>query len=337
VTSSDSDAVAYTAKHIFIDTGAVPVVPDTPGLKDIAYLNSTTILELKEKPEHLLIVGGGYIAVEYAQMFRRFGSEVTILERSERLMGKEDEDLSELLTEILTEEHINVLTHTKVTSYEKLAGAKVGVHIENNDEASTIVCSHVLIAVGRKPQTNNLGLENTDIKLDDHGFVLVDEFLQTGVEQVYALGDVNGGPAFTHISYNDYVVVSKNLLEGAKLSTHGRQVPYCVFTDPQIGRIGLSENQAREQGLDFQVAKLPMKNVARAIESSETKGFMKAIVDSHTRQILGATIIGEQGGETMTVLQLAMAGNLTCDQLKDTIFAHPLYAESINNLFMTLA
>jgi pyruvate/2-oxoglutarate dehydrogenase complex dihydrolipoamide dehydrogenase (E3) component len=337
VTSSGDSSGEYTAKYIFVDTGASPAIPDTPGLNEITYLDSTSILALRERPEHLLIVGGGYIALEYAQMFRRFGSEVTILERSERMMGKEDEDLSELLTETLKAEGVNILTQTKVSSYEKLDGEKIAVHLENKAGANTITCSHVLIAVGRKPQTLALGFENTSIKTDDHGFVVVDEFLQTDVEGVYALGDVNGGPAFTHISYNDYIIVSKNLLEGAKQSTLGRQVPYCVFTDPQVGRIGMGENEAREKGIDFLVAKIPMENVARAIESSETRGFMKAIVDKHTRQILGATVIGEQGGETMTVIQLAMAGGLTCDQLKDMIFAHPLYAESINNLFMTIA
>jgi dihydrolipoamide dehydrogenase len=326
----------YTAKYIFIDTGASPAIPDTPGLKEIGYLDSTRILELRERPEHLLIVGGGYIALEYAQMFRRFGSEVTILERSDRLMGKEDEDLSELLTNTLEEEGIKILTQTSVSSYEKLDDGKVAVSLENKEGPAKIHCSHVLVAVGRKPQTSALGLENTEIEVDDRGFVMVDEFLQTKVEHVYALGDVNGGPAFTHISYNDYIIVSKNLLEGAQLSTVGRQVPYCVFTDPQVGRIGMSENEAKKKGIDFLVAKIPMENVARAIETSETKGFMKAIVDRHSRQILGATIVGEQGGETMTVLQLAMAANFTCDQLKDTIFAHPLYAESINNLFMSL-
>lgn len=336
VTASGPGSGEYTAKYIFIDTGASPAIPDTPGLKEIDYLDSTRILELREKPKHLLIVGGGYIALEYAQMFRRFGSEVTILERSERLMGKEDEDLSELLTKTLKEEGVKVLTQTSVSSYGKLADGTVAVSLENKAEPGIIHCSHVLIAVGRKPQTAALGLENTDIETDDRGFVIVNEFLQTKVENVYALGDVNGGPAFTHISYNDYIIVSKNLLELAKLSTLGRQVPYCVFTDPQVGRIGMSENEARKKGIEFLIAKIPMKNVARAIESSETRGFMKAIVDRHSRQILGATIVGEQGGETMTVLQLAMAANFTCDQLKDTIFAHPLYAESINNLFMSL-
>jgi len=182
-----------------------------------------------------------------------------------------------------------------------------------------------------------LGLENTSVECDDHGHVKVNEFLETKAKNVYALGDVKGGPAFTQISYNDYVIVTKNLLENAKMSTVNRMVPYCMFTDPQLGRVGITEDEAEEQGLDYLVAKIPMKNVARAIETAETRGFMKAVVDKKTKQILGATVIGEQGGEIMTVLQMAMMGKVTYEEVRFATFAHPLYAESLNNLFMSLA
>lgn len=336
IKGNDGSFENYTAKHIFINTGASPVIPDIEGAEDIPYLTSTTILELDKVPEHLLIVGGGYIGLEFGQMFSRFGAKVTLLEQSDRLLPKEDVDVCEVISEVFKEDGIAVLTKVKVLKFEKLAGDQIKVTLEQDGKTHTHTCSHVLFGSGRKPQTEALGLENTKIECDDHGHVKVDEFLETKVKGVYALGDVKGGPAFTHISYNDYIVVSKNLLENGHMSTKGRMVPYCMFTDPQLGRIGITETEAIEQKLDYLVAKIPMKYVARAIETGQTRGFMKAIVDKKTKQILGATIIGEQGGETMTILQLAMMGKITYEEIRITIFAHPLYAESLNNLFMSL-
>jgi dihydrolipoamide dehydrogenase len=336
VKGRDGQSEDYSARYIFIDTGATPVIPDTPGLQEITYLTSTTILEQRELPGHLLIVGGGYIALEYGQMFRRFGSKVTILERSDRLMPREDDDVCEALTDIFDAEGIDVRIHTSVVKYGQLDGNKIQVTVKTKEDESTIQCSHVMLATGRKPQTEFLGLENTDIQTDEHGHIKVDEYLQTHAPNVYALGDVKGGAAFTHVSYNDYLIIFKNILGGGKESIKGRQIPYCMFTDPQLGRVGISENDARANNLDILVAKIPMANVARAIENSETEGFMKAIVDKKSRQILGVSILGEQGGETMTILQLAMSAGITSTELADMMFAHPLYAESINNLFMSL-
>lgn len=333
----DGSSERLTASHIFINTGASPVIPETAGLKQLNYLTSTTILELEEVPEHLLIVGGGYIGLEYGQMFRRFGAKVTILERSDRLMPKEDDDVCQELTDIFKSEGIDVRIEAKVSRYREASGNRIDVDVEVAGREEVLNCSHVLLASGRKPQTETLGLEAAGIRCDEHGHVLVNEFLETNMKGVYALGDVKGGPAFTHISYNDFVIVSSNLLAGAQCSTINREVPYCMFTDPQVGRIGITEMAAIEQGLDFLVAKIPMKNVARAIENGETRGFMKAVVDKKTRLILGATIVGEQGGEIMSILQMAMMGKITCDVIGTTVFAHPLYAESLNNLFLTLA
>lgn len=327
----------YTAKHIFINTGESPVIPDIEGVNEISYLTSTSILELTEVPEHLLIVGGGYIGLEFGQMFSRFGSKVTLLERSDRLMPKEDVDVCEVVSEFFKEDGIEILTEAAAVKFENVAGGKIKVTVDLNGKHTTHTCSHVLLATGRKPQTESLGLENTAVECDDRGHVKVDEFLETKAKGVYALGDVKGGPAFTHISYNDYVVVTKNLLDGEKISIKDRMVPYCMFTDPQLGRIGITETQAIAQKLDYVVAKIPMKNVARAIETAETRGFMKAVVDKKTKQILGATVIGEQGGEIMTVLQMAMMGKITYEEIRFAIFAHPLYAESLNNLFMSIA
>ncbi|MCX2486717.1 mercuric reductase [Pedobacter sp. MR2016-24] len=337
VNGRDGNFENYTAKQIFINTGASPVIPQIEGVNEIKYLTSTTILQLEEIPEHLLIVGGGYIGLEFGQMFRRFGSKVTLLEKSRRLMPKEDDDVCEVMSEIFKEDGIEILTEAEVTKFSNSANGKISVTVKLEGKESKHTCTHVLLASGRKPQTEALGLENTAVECDDHGHVKVNEFLETKAKNVYALGDVKGGPAFTQISYNDYVIVTKNLLENAKMSTINRMVPYCMFTDPQLGRVGITEDEAKAQGLDYLVAKIPMKNVARAIETAETRGFMKAVVDKKTKQILGATVIGEQGGEIMTVLQMAMMGKVTYEEVRFATFAHPLYAESLNNLFMSLA
>ncbi|WP_442588024.1 mercuric reductase [Pedobacter sp. AW31-3R] len=337
VNGKDGSFENYSAKRIFINTGASPLIPEIEGITEIDYLTSTTILELKEIPEHLVIVGGGYIGLEFAQMFARFGSKVTLLERGPHLMPREDDDVCEVMTEIFREDGIEIFTAAEAKKFSQQANGEIEVTVIEKGKTVKHHCSHVLLALGRKPQTVALGLENTTIKCDDEGHITVNEFLETTAKNVYALGDVKGGPAFTHISYNDHIVVTNNIIENTTLSTKGRMVPYCIFTDPQVGRIGITETEAKEQGIDYLVAKIPMKNVARAIETAETRGFMKAVVDKKSKQILGATIIGEQGGEIMTVLQMAMMGKVTFEEIRFAIFAHPLYAESLNNLFMSIA
>ncbi|MET3114098.1 pyruvate/2-oxoglutarate dehydrogenase complex dihydrolipoamide dehydrogenase (E3) component [Pedobacter sp. CG_S7] len=336
IKGKDGKNEALSSKYIFINTGASPVLPEIEGVNDIKYLTSTSILNLKEVPEHLLIVGGGYVGLEFAQMFRRFGSTVTLLEKGNRLMPKEDDDVCEVMSEIFEEDGITVLTKTEAIKFENYGTEKIRVTVDGPGAQKTYTCSHVLLAAGRKPQTHQLGIDQTDIVCDERGYIQVNDQLETVVKNVYALGDVKGGPAFTHIAYNDYVVVIKNVLSEGKLSIKGRIVPYCMFTDPQLGRVGITESEAIEQGLDYLVTKIPMEHVARAIETTETRGFMKAVIDKKTKQILGATIIGEEGGEVMSILQMAMLGGLTYEQIRYTIFAHPLYAESLNNLFMSL-
>lgn len=326
----------FKADLFFINTGAKPLIPEVNGLEDIDYLTSTSIMELDQVPEHLLILGGNYIGLEFGQMFRRFGSRVTVLEKSDRIVSREDEDISEALTKILEDEQITICPNTTVTSFRKTKKGNIIATVDNHGRAERIKCSHVLVAVGRAPQTKALNLAKTGVKTGEGGEIIVNDKLETNVPGIYALGDVKGGPAFTHISYNDYTLVYRNLIHNENLSITGRPVPYCMFTDPQLGRIGLSETEAKKQKLNFKVAKLPMHRVARAIETGDTRGFMKAIVDAKTQKILGAAILGSEGGEIMTVLQMAMAGGITCDELRYFIFAHPLYAESLNNLFMTL-
>jgi len=324
------------ADLFFINTGAKTFIPDIEGLSDISYLTSTTIMDLDHVPEHLLVVGGNYIGLEFGQMFRRFGSKVTVIEKSGRIVSKEDEDISEELTKILQMEDIDIRTNATTTRFKQKKDGKIIATIKTGDQEEKIKCSHVLIAVGRIPQSEALDLAKTGVKTDDKKSIIVNDKLETNIKGIYALGDVKGGPAFTHISYNDYTIVYRNLIEKEDLNIKDRPVPYCMFTDPQLGRIGLTETEAKKQGIKHVVAKLPMAHVARAIETGDTRGFMKAIVDPDTKKILGAAILGAEGGEIMTVLQMAMLGDITYDRIRYCVFAHPLYAESLNNLFMAL-
>lgn len=332
---NDGAELTISADLIFIDTGTTPFIPAIEGLNAVGYLTSTTILDVEEVPEHLLIIGGNYVALEFAQMFHRFGSKITVLERGPSIMAREDEDIAEALHTILTEERLNLLTNTQAVKFEQGKG-HIEATIQENKTLREITCSHILVATGRKPTTEILAPQASGIQLNEKGFIEVNEKLESNVKGIYALGEVNGGPAFTHIAYNDYTIVFRNLFEGADLSTKDRPLPYCMFTDPQLGRIGLSEQQAIDKGYNIKVAKLPMKQVARAQETGDTRGLMKAVVDADTKQILGAAILGEEGGEIMSVIQMAMMGGLTYDVLEYCVFAHPTYSESLNNLFMTL-
>jgi len=330
---TDGKIENLSADLIFINTGAKTIVPTIKGLNDVDYLTSTSILELDEIPEHIVIIGGNYIGLEFGQMFSRFGSKITILEKSPNILAKEDQDVSEEICNVLINEKIEVLTDTDVTEIKKIKGG-LQVAFKLKSSAKKIKCSHVLIATGRKPQTEDLGLIYCGVKTDHQEHILVNQKLETNIKGIYALGDVKGGPAFTHIAYNDYTIVYRNLIEGAKLSIKNRPVPYCMFTDPQLARIGISENEAKEKGLNYRVALLPMSQVARGIETGETMGLMKAIVDAESKRILGGAIIASEGGEIMSVLQMAMEGGITYDRIRHCVFAHPTYTESLNNLFM---
>ncbi len=336
VATPDDVSRRLTAEKIFINTGLRPLIPDIPGLKDVPYLDSTSIMELDSVPEHLLVLGGGYIALEFGQMFRRFGSKVTILQRSELLLSREDPDVAEEIANILGEEGIDVRLKTRTTRFEQDGEGQIVATVESAQGKETIRATQLLVATGRVPNGDRLNLEAAGIRTDERGSIPVNERLETNVPGVYCMGDANGGPAFTHISYDDYRIIRDNLLEGANASTKGRFVPYTVFIDPELGRVGLTEEQAKSQGLDVQVAKLPMSRVARALESDETRGFMKALVDPKSQQILGCAILGVHGGEVMAVLQVAMMGKLPYTAIKEGTFAHSTLAESLNNLFMAL-
>jgi len=317
-------------KRIVINTGGRPAVPPIAGLDGVPFLDSTSIMDLAELPEHLVVLGGGYVGLEFSQMFRRFGSRVTVVNRDPRLILREDPDVSAGVEKILEEDGIEVLNSAQAMRVEK-SGRGVRV-VLNSGEVSG---SHLLVAVGRVPNTD-LNLGEAGVKTDKAGFIEVNSGLETSVPGIYAIGDVKGGPAFTHISYDDFRVLRENWLNGGSATIDGRLVPNCVFIDPQLATVGLTETEAQSRGLDYRVAKLPMKRVARAYEMSETRGFMKAVVDAKTAQILGCTILGIEGGEIMSMLQIAMMGKIPYTAIKEAVFAHPTLAESLNNLFMTL-
>lgn len=331
----DGGKEVLTADRFFINTGLRPAIPDIEGIRDIPYLTSTTIMNISEIPEHLLILGSGYIALEFGQMFARFGSKVTLIEPSRRILKREDEDIAEEVSQIFAAENIEILTDTEAIAFQK-SEKGIETTLETNGRKSKLTCTHVLVAAGRIPNTEELAPGLTGVALDEDGFVKVNNQLETSVEGIYALGDVKGGAAFTHVSYDDYRLIVQHVVENKAVSIADRLIPSCIFTDPQLGRIGLTEHEAKEKGFDIKVAVLKNDSVARSIETGDERGMMKAIVDAKTEKILGAAVLAEQGGEIVTVLQMAMLGGITWRQLMNGMFAHPTYSESLNNLFMTL-
>jgi pyruvate/2-oxoglutarate dehydrogenase complex dihydrolipoamide dehydrogenase (E3) component len=293
-------------------------------------------MELDEVPEHLLVVGGGYVGVEFAQMFRRFGSRVTIVQRSGQLLTHEDADVAEAVADILREDGIEVQLSTDTVRVEQGANGPITLTVSGPKGERTLVGTHLLLATGRVPDTENLDLHIAGVETTSRGHIKANERLETNVPGIYALGDVKGGPAFTHISYDDFRIVRTNLLEGGDATTDNRLIPYSVFIDPQLGGVGLTEREARKQGRNVKIAKMPMSYVARALEVDEPRGLMKVIVGADTDQILGAAVLGIEGGEVMAVLQMAMMANLPYTVLRDAVFAHPTLAESLNNLFAML-
>jgi pyruvate/2-oxoglutarate dehydrogenase complex dihydrolipoamide dehydrogenase (E3) component len=322
-----------SAPLFVIDTGSRPADPPLRGLESVPHFNSTTLMEIEDVPEHLVILGGGYIAVEFGQMFRRFGSRVTIVERGKQLLAREDPDIADELRKIFAEDGIEVLLNASAESVEAIEERAIRLKVNVDDGMWDVVGSHLLVATGRKPNTEALNLSAAGVEMTDRGVIKVNGRLETSADGIYALGEVAGSPAFTHISYDDFRVLRMNLIYGGNRSTEGRMVPYTVFTDPQLGRIGLTENEARSEQRNVRVATMPMTNVARALEMAETRGMVKAVVDADTEEILGAAVLGIEGGEIMAMIQLAMMGKLRCSDLRDGIFAHPTLAELLNNLF----
>jgi pyruvate/2-oxoglutarate dehydrogenase complex dihydrolipoamide dehydrogenase (E3) component len=328
----DGQVLRVKGKTIFINTGCRPAVPPLSGLNEVPWLDSTSIMELDRVPEHLLVLGGGYIGLEFGQMFRRFGSAVTVVQRGRQLLAREDPDVAEAVAGILREDGIEIVLEAEAIRVGKAADTSLRLTVKTPSGERVLTGSHLLVAPGRVPNVESLNLAAAGVATDSKGFIRVNEFLETNIPGIYAMGDVKGGPAFTHISYDDFRILKTNLIDGGKTSILGRLVPYTVFIDPQLGRVGLTETEARAQGLNVRVAKMPMNYVARALEVDESRGFMKVIIDAASGRIVGCAILGIEGGEIMSMVQIAMMGNLTDTQLRNAIFAHPTLAESLNNL-----
>ena len=327
-----------TSERIFLNTGSRPARPHLPGLDAVAperVLDSTSIMELDVLPDHLIVLGGGYIGLEFGQMFRRFGSRVTIVQRHAHLLAREDQDVAEAVAAILEEDGIELLLEAAaIRATPSRAGVTLTVHQQRAERA--IDGSHILLATGRVPNSDALNLPTAGIEIDRAGFIKVNDRLETNVPGVWAIGDVRGGPAFTHLSYHDSTVVLENVLRGGTATTTGRLIPYVIYIDPQLGRVGLSESEARATGRPIKIARMKMEESSRASELSETRGFMKAIIDTETNQILGCAVLGLEGGEIMSMLEIAMLGKLPYTALRDGIFAHPTLAESLNSLFYSI-
>ncbi len=329
---NDGGERRLAARVVVIDTGGLPARPDIPGLDSVPWLDSTGMLDLVEVPERLTVLGGGYIGLEYAQMFQRFGGRVTVLQKDDQLMSSEDPDMAAALAEILRGEGIEIHLNAEATRVSGSAG-DVRVTYQTEGREREAAGTHLLVAVGRSPNTEALNLAAAGVETDDRGYIKVDEKLETNVPGVYAPGDVNGGPAFTQVAHNDNRILRDNLLRDAGRVTTGRLIPMVTFTDPQYGRVGLTEKQARQEGRRIRIARMPMNQVSRAIEIGEDRGLIKAVVDAETDQILGCAALAFEGGEIMSMVQVAMMGDLPYQRLRDDMFAHPTLARGLNGLF----
>jgi len=338
VTGPNAEARSVQASRIVLNVGARPAVPLVAGLETVPFLDSTTILDVDCLPPHLLILGGGYIGLEFGQIFRRFGSRVTLIEAGLQLLaGDEDADVTDEMARLLRAEGVDVRLETKAEHAEKGENGGVRLTVRPKDgPPETLAGSHLLVATGRTPNTNDLGLEAAGVIVDADGFVRVNERLETSAPGAWAGGEAAGSPGFTHIAYDDFRVLRDQLLGGGKRRTTGRLVPQTVFTDPQLGRVGLSEKQARAAGHTIRVAKVAARDLARPRETGEAEGFIKAVVDADTKQILGFAALCREGGELMGAVTVALMARLPYPALRDGIFSHPTLVESLNNLFLAL-
>jgi pyruvate/2-oxoglutarate dehydrogenase complex dihydrolipoamide dehydrogenase (E3) component len=319
-------------EKIIISTGTRATVEPLPGLLEASPLTHIEALELDHIPEHLIVIGGGYIGLELAQAMRRFGSGITIIDRNERLAHREDEDVSEALHVIFKNEGIYFVPSVRLIRVEGKSGQSVKLHLDKAGAKVILEGTHLLVAAGRTPNTQDIGLELTGVKLTDRGYIKVNERLETTAPDIWAVGDCAGSPHFTHIAFDDFRIVRDNLAGGHHVTT-GRQVPFCLFTDPELSRIGLSESEAKTKGIAYRLAKIPMTAVLRTRTLSETQGFMKALIDTKSDRILGFTVFGVGGGEIMASVQVAMIAGLPYTALRDAIFTHPTLPEGLIPLF----
>jgi len=336
VTQAGGVKRVFRGKRVVISTGSRATIDSTLGLREATPLTHIELLELDIIPAHLLILGGGYVGLEFAQAMRRFGSRVTIIDRNDRLAHHEDKDVSESLHRLFEQEGIEVVTGAHVIRVEGKSGETVKLHATRGETKIVLEGTHLLVASGRTPNTCDIGLESAGVDLTESGFVKVNERMETTVTDVFAVGDCAGSPHFTHVAYDDFRILRDNFAGGHRVTT-GRQVPFCMFTDPELARVGLNETEARKSGIPYILLKLPMKAVPRARAITETEGFMKALVDPSTDRILGFTVLGTGAGEIMSVVQVAMVAELPYTKVRDIIFAHPTLPEGLVFLFSSMA
>jgi pyruvate/2-oxoglutarate dehydrogenase complex dihydrolipoamide dehydrogenase (E3) component len=319
-------------ERIFLNLGTRPAIPPTPGLADARPMSNIELLELDRLPAHLIVLGGGYVGLEFAQAYRRFGSRVTVIQRSPQLLGAEDPDVTEAIGGLFADEGIEVLLAAEALQVEGLSGEGVRLRVGTPQGERFLEGSDILVATGRTPNTAAIGLDTLGVRIDERGYVQVNDRLETSAPSVWAIGECAGSPQFTHVSEDDFRIIRDNLAGGNR-TTHGRLVPYCLYTDPPLARVGLSESEARAQKVSVRVAGAPMAAVLRTWTTGESRGFMKALIDARSDRILGFTMFGPEAGEVMAVVQTAMLAGLPYTSLRDAILAHPTMAEGLGPLF----
>jgi pyruvate/2-oxoglutarate dehydrogenase complex dihydrolipoamide dehydrogenase (E3) component len=335
VLQNDRIARRLTAERIFIDTGTRPAIPDIPGLHEITPLNSETIQRLNAVPSRLLILGGGYVGLEFAQMMQRFGSQVTVIERGSQILGREDPDVAQALAACLKEEGIEIHLHAGMEQIGKLPQGGISAAFRTPEGTNRWVGSEILVALGRSPVTADLALANAGVETDATGFIKVNDRLETSVPGIWAIGDVSGGPQFTHASLDDFRIIRDNVFGNGSRSRNDRYVPSTLFTDPELAHIGWTEREAAERGVEVQVLKVPVTplTVPRAKTTGQLKGLLKAVVEKSTKRILGCTILAAEAGEMIGTVQIAMVAGLPATALRDGVLSHPTMVEGFNALF----
>jgi pyruvate/2-oxoglutarate dehydrogenase complex dihydrolipoamide dehydrogenase (E3) component len=335
VTNAEGNTRLLAAERLFINTGTRPLIPPVPGLKETGFLTSESIMELEQLPEHLIILGSGYIGLEFAQMFRRFGSRVTVIGQSDQILSQQDPDIAIAVQTLLERTGIEFLLQAKVLRVER-AGNETMLQIQVTDREMSLQGSRLLVAVGRVPNTDALNLAAAGVTTDARGFVEVNDRLETSVSGIWALGDINGGPQYTHIALDDYRIVKANLIEGGNRSRHDRLIPSSLFIDPELAHVGLSETEAQQQGYSIRVAKLDASAIPRARTLGKTDGLLKAIVDSETGHILGCSLLCHAAGEVISTVQMVMQAQMPYTVLRDGVLTHPTMTEGLNLLFSKL-
>ncbi|MBC1221216.1 mercuric reductase [Nostoc sp. UCD121] len=335
VTTTEGNNRLLTAERLFINTGTRPLIPSVPGLTEVEFLTSESIMELEYLPEHLIVLGSGYIGLEFAQMFRRFGSRVTIIGQSEQILSQEDPDIAIAVQRLLEQDGIEFLLKAKVLRVDR-TGNETILQIQVGDREITLQGSHLLVAVGRAPNTESLNLPAAGVATDTRGFIQVNDRLETNIPGIWALGDINGGPQYTHISLDDYRIIKANLIDGGNRSTRDRLVPSCLFIDPELAQVGLTETEAQQQGYAIRVAKVDASAVPRARTLGQTDGLLKAIVDTDTGRILGCSLLCHEAGEVISTVQMVMQAQMPYTVLRDGILTHPTMTEGLNILFSKL-